>query len=228
MEHLIELIRNHFPILIEHKYIFLFISSSLEGMNTMVVAGFLVSIGGLAFIPAALICLAGEIINSYLWYGVGYFGGSKSIEWFIRNSPRKKRLVEKIRSYLEGHTGKILLIGKVTFSITIVILILIGSTKYSLKKFTFYNFFGSILWIIITFTIGHFFGQGYKYFVDYLQNISYLILFIGIILILTYAAESMSSLFISRALRVNDHLRRLNSRIKEGMTRLFNDPDSPE
>ncbi|MDP2631004.1 MAG: hypothetical protein Q8P56_06405, partial [Candidatus Uhrbacteria bacterium] len=111
MEQLLLFLQNHFPYLVEHKYTFLLIAASIEGLNTMILAGFLVSIGGLALIPAALICLTGELLNSYFWYGVGYASGGKSIAWYTRKNPKRERLVEKIRGYLNRHTGKIILIS---------------------------------------------------------------------------------------------------------------------
>ncbi len=228
MEHILQLIQDHFPVLLEHKYLFLFIAASLEGFNTMVLAGFLVSIGGLALIPAALICFAGEIINSYFWYTLGYTTGARSLDWLVRKNPKKQKLVEKVRAYLERHTGKILLLSKVTFSVTIFTLILTGAMKYSFKKFSWYNFIGSIAWIIITFSIGHFFGQGYKYYLDYFENVSYLILFIGLAAIIIYAAEGISNAILTRTIFINDRLQELNLKIKEGLSKLVDDPDSPK
>jgi membrane-associated protein len=228
MEHILQLIQEHFPALLEHKYLFLFIAASLEGLNTMILAGFLVSIGGLALIPAALICFAGEMINSYFWYTLGYMAGAKPIDWLTRNSPSKRKLVERIRSYLERHTGKILLMSKITFSLTIATLILTGSMKYNLKKFSWYNLIGSIGWIIITFSIGYFFGQGYKYYLDYFESLSYLIIFLIVAAIVVYAAEGISSAIFTRTIFINDRLQELNEKIKEGLSKLIDDGDEAQ
>lgn len=225
MEHILQFLQLHFPFLLEHKYVFLFLASAIEGFNTMVLTGFLVSIGGFALMPAALVCLGAEITSSYFWYYLGYWGGAKPIDWLTRSSQRRKKFVERIRSYLERYTGRILLVMKLTFSLTIVTLVLTGSMKYSIKKFSFFNFVGSVGWIIVTFSIGYFFGQGYKLYLEYFENISYLLIFAVVAITIIYAAESISDAIFMRTLAINDRLQDLNEKIKEGLNKLMEDTD---
>jgi len=223
MEHILEILQNHFPFILEHKYIFLLIASSIEGFNTMILTGFLISVGAFKLLPAALICLAGETISSYFWYGVGRMGGASSIDWLTRNSPRKRRFVERFRSYIEQYTSQILLLVKLTFSLTIITLVLVGSTKYNIRKFSLYNFVGSIGWVIITFSIGYFFGQGYKLYLGYFENISYLIVFLVIAGIIIYTTQHISSAIFTRTIFINDRLQTLNEKIKEGVNKIMDD-----
>ncbi len=225
MQSLLHFFQVHFPSVLEHRYAVLFVASSLEGFNTMVLAGFLVSIGALALVPAALICFAGEFINSCFWYSIGYGIGAKPIDWFVRNDPRKRRLVERIRRYLERYTGRILLLMKVTFSLTIVTLILTGSIKYRFKKFALYNFIGSIGWIIVTFTIGYFFGQGYKLYISYFAHIGYLLIFVVVVVSLLYSAEKISRSILVRTVFVADRLREMKDKLRDGINTFIGEED---
>ena len=225
MESILELIKTHFPSLIEHRYLFLFIAASIEGFNTLVLAGFLVSIGAMSLVPAALAGFAGEVINSYFWYALGYFGGARPLEWFTRKSQYKRDFVEKIRKYFELHAGKLLLLVKVTFSLTIITMLLTGSMRYSPKKFTFYNILGSLGWVVVTFGIGFFFGQGYKLYLEYFQSLGYLILFLAAAAVIIYFAEHISSAIVTHTVLINDRLQELNQKIKEGISRFLDDPN---
>src|SRR3989344_1687873 len=62
--------------LLGFKYLFLFLATILEGMNSIVLAGFLASIGQLKVILIIPMLIVAHAINGYLWYGVGYWGGA--------------------------------------------------------------------------------------------------------------------------------------------------------
>jgi membrane-associated protein len=224
MNHVLEFIQNNFPFLLEHKYLFLFIATSLEGFNTVLVAGFLVSIGALNLVPTALISLAGEVLNSTIWYAIGYWGGAKPIEWFIRKSPKKRRFMEQVQHYVHEHTGKFMMIIKLTYSITTPALLLIGSTKYNFKKFTLYNIIGSIGWIIITISIGYFFGQGYKLYAEYLKDLSYLIIFAVVSIIVVILVERFSGSLVAGSMEFHTRMEKLNKQLKKGVEELFEEP----
>ncbi len=211
----------HYPLLLHYKYLLLLVVGTLEGFNVFIIAGFLISIGTLAFVPAFFICLVGELINSYFWYFVGYYGGAKPIDFFVRKSQKKRALVEKIRTYMHQHTAKVLVLVKLTYSVTVATLILIGSIKYSLKKFSFYNFFSSIGWVIITFGIGYFFGRGYQLYVTYFQNVSYIILFIAAVIAIVYIGERVSQAAFSQLMQISETLYVVGNKARDWLDTLF-------
>lgn len=212
--------QHYFPTLVQHRYLLLFIATCFEGFNTAILAGFLVSIGKLDLLPTFLVCLAGEFVNSSVWFGIGYWGGAKPIDWMVRNSPRKKNFINRIRKYLENYTGRVILILKLTYSVTVPGLILAGSTKYSPQKFSFYNFIGSIGWVIMMFAIGAFFGQGYQHYATYFANVSYLIVFIVIAVLILGFAEHFGGVFMEYFVLVGDKLRQAGERISGSLEKL--------
>ena len=216
-------IQSYFPILAQYKYLLLFLASLIEGFNVFILTGFLVSIGTFSLLPAFGVSLAGELVNSYFWYAVGYWGGAKPIDFFIRKSPKKRRLVEKIRGYLQQYTGRILLLMKLTYSITIVTIILIGSIKYSLKKFSLINFIGSIGWVTITLSIGYFFGKSFQLYRTYFENISYAIIFVLAAIALIYAIERASRAIFVKAINLADRLKAVGEKVRDGIDRVLSD-----
>jgi membrane protein DedA with SNARE-associated domain len=221
-------ISRHLPLLAQYKYLILFIAGSIEGFNIFIITGFLISIGTFALVPAYFVCLAAEMVNSYFWYAVGYWGGARPIDFFVRNSNTKKRFVEKIRAYLAAYTGRVLLVMKLTYSLTIVTLIMTGGLKYNLKKFSWYNFVGSIGWVIITFSIGYFFGKGYQLYLAYFKNFSYIILFVLLGLVIIYFIRKLSGIIFIRMLLIAGRVREMSEKMREGLDKLISPHDEVE
>src|SRR3989338_11321263 len=113
-------------------------------MNTIILSGFLASIGSVEFWPVLLIVLAGEILNGYMWYAVGYFGGAKPIDKWGRKDEKSRKIIEKVEEYFNRYSGRAIILTKLTFSLTIATLIMAGSLKYDFRKFHLYNFVGSL------------------------------------------------------------------------------------
>ena len=206
MGNIVHLFESSFPTLVEYKYLLLFLGSIFEGLNSMVLGGFLVSVGSIKLLPIFLIFTVGYIFNGYLWYSVGYFAGAKPIDKWVRKDKKGRKIVEKVEEYFHKYSGRAIVFTKFTFSLTIATLIMAGSLKYNLKKFSLYNFIGSIGWVALTLFIGYFFGQSYKFFIEYLKGFSYFILFLGGAVILVYilkfifGSAFIKSLFLKKRL----------------------------
>jgi membrane protein DedA with SNARE-associated domain len=222
MESIIDWIQIHAPFIIHHKYIFIFIGATVESMNTIILSGFLASIGSVAFLPVLLICLAGEILNGYMWYLVGYLGGSKPIDRWGRKDPKSRKIIETVERYFHKYSGRSIVLAKLTWSLTIATMIMAGSFKYNLRKFSNYNFIGAIGWVAITFFIGYVFGRGYQS-IFVITRIGYVILFFIAAVILIYILRHIfRSRFIS-SLSTMEHLREFGDKLKEGIDRFMSD-----
>ncbi|HYU64698.1 MAG TPA: DedA family protein, partial [Candidatus Paceibacterota bacterium] len=189
MEAFLHSLQAQFPFLVEYKYVFFFLASAFEGLNLMVLAGFLVSINQLRFLPTIIVLIGGYVVNGYMWYSVGYFGGSKPIDFWLRHKPKYRRAFERVREYFEEHTGRAIIFTKMTLTFTIVSLLLAGSLKYNPKKFSLYNFIGSVGWAFVTFSAGYFFGEGYQFLFDYWRNVSLFILIVLAAIAFVYALK---------------------------------------
>ncbi len=221
MEHFLEFIKIHFPVIIQYKYLFLFIGSSVEGMNTMILGGFLISTGAVAFLPIFFIFLAGETINSYIWYFVGYFVGAKPIDKWLRSKPRSEKVINAVESYFERYSGRAIIITKFTFSLTIATLLFAGSLKYDFKKFSWYNFIGTVGWVAITLSVGYFFGQSYRFFVVYLKDVTYILLFLGGAIAVVYILKWLLGSAFVRAILPAEQMKQLGDKIKSGFDKLM-------
>lgn len=225
MENIIHLFEASFPTLVEYKYLLLFLGSIFEGLNSMVLGGFLVSVGTIKLVPIFLIFTGGYVLNGYLWYTVGYFAGAKPIDRWARKDKKGRKIVEKVEEYFHKYSGRAIIFTKFTFSFTIATLIMAGSLKYNLRKFSLYNFIGSIGWVALTLFIGYFFGQSYKFFIEYLKGFTYLVVFLGGAVALVYVLKlTLGSAFV-KSLFLAEKLKELGDKFKDGIDKFLSDKE---
>ena len=221
-----EFFQSSFPFLIEHKYIFIFFGATIEGTNSTILAGFLASISSISLWPAFFICLLGEIINGFLWYFVGFYAGAKPIDKWGRKDEKSRKVVEKVEEYFKKYSGRAILIAKVTWSLCIATMITAGSFKYDLKKFSLYNFVGSVIWIPMIFFMGFSFGESYKFLFEYIKNIMLAFVLLGSAIALGYIIRILFRSAYIRSLFISEKIRDLSHKFRNGLEEfLSNDKD---
>lgn len=221
MDSFLNFFEQNFPVLLDHKYLFLFFGAMIEGLNTMVLGGFLVSTGTVSFLPTFSLFLGGYVINGYIWYAVGYFAGSKPIDKWGRSKPKSELIINTVQKYFEKYSGKAIVLTKFTFSLTVATLIMAGSLKYDLRKFSWYNFLGSVGWVCVTLSVGYFFGQSYKFFFVYLKNFTYILVFLGGAITLIYILKLIIRSAFVRTLLMHEKIRYFSEKIKNGLDRFL-------
>jgi len=150
----------------------LFFGFFLPGDYLLFMAGLLCSMGRF-HIPIYILVLsliAAGVLGNYTGYWFGYRTGPKL---FNKNESIffKKRYVELAEGFYAKYGGMALVLGRFFPIIRTFAPIFAGVVKVDLKKFTLYNFIGSIAWVS-TFTLGGFFlGRKYPQLKDHLQYI---------------------------------------------------------
>lgn len=189
----------------------------------MVLGGFLVSVDSIRLLPTFLLFILAYTINGYIWYAVGYFAGAKPIDKWGRKDEKSRKIIEKVEKYFTKYSGRAIIVTKFTFSLTIATLIMAGSLKYNLKKFTLYNFIGSVGWVAVTLFVGYFFGESYKFFFVYLKNFTYGIVFLaGAITIVYIIKLTFGSAFV-KSLFITEKLKELTSKLRNGLEEFLSD-----
>ena len=110
------------------------------------------------------------VLGNYAGYWFGYHTGpalfKKDNSFFF-----KKHYVEIAEEFYAKHGGKALVLGRFFPIIRTFAPIFAGVVKVDFKKFTLYNFTGSIAWVT-TFTLaGFFLGRKYPQLKDYLEYV---------------------------------------------------------
>ena len=221
MEALFDYIQLNFPVLITHKYLFLFLGATLEGLSALVIGGFLVSTDAIQFFPALAAFTLGHTINGYIWYAVGYYTGAKSLDKWGRSKEKSRKIIERVEYYFKRHSGKAIFLTKFTFSLTVGTQIMAGSLKYDLKQYSWYNFLGSACWAIFAMSIGYFFGQSYKLLFVYVKDVALGIAFLGGAIALLYVLKFIFKSEFIRSILMYDRVKDIGTKIKDGIGRLI-------
>ncbi len=145
------------------KYPALFILAIVEGPMIMTFAGFLLKLGALNLIPTFVALGVGDLIGDFLWYGLGYWGGKKTIRKVGRIFSLSEEIIERVEEKLIKYHGRILFFSKITmgFGFALATLIASGMAKISPKRFLFYNFWGEMIWLSMLLFVGHSLGNLY-------------------------------------------------------------------
>lgn len=221
MEQFLAFFQSNFPVLFSHTYIFLFLGAAIEGLSTLVIGGFLVSTRSVDFWPALTAFALGHTINGYLWYAVGYYGGAKSLDKWGRTKENSRKIIEKVEHYFQIHSGKAIFATKFTFSLTIATQIMAGSLKYNLKKYSLYNFIGSVCWATFAMSIGYFFGASYRLLFVYLKDFAYFVVFLGGAITLIYILKAIFRSAFIRAIIEHDRVRHYREKFRNGLDKFW-------
>lgn len=221
MENLLNFIQIHAPWLIYHKYLFLFLGGMIEGMNSLVLGGFIASTGQIKLQFIVPLLVVAHTLNGYGWYLVGYLGGAKSLDKWGHKNKISHQVINKIEDYFKKYSGRTIMFAKFTFSLEIATMILCGSLKYNLKKFSKYNFYGSAGWVGMTVFTGYFFGQSFKLIFNFLKSFTLVMLSLAAAIIIIYILKILFKKYFVGYLTVQEKLKEWSEKIKDGFDDLL-------
>ncbi len=159
----------------------LFFGFFLPGDYLLFMAGLLCSSGMIDVSLGTLILsvIAAGILGNYTGYWFGYRTGPML---FNRDDSLffKKRYIVLAEEFYAKYGGMALVLGRFFPIIRTFAPIFAGVVKVDFKKFTLYNFVGSITWVCTFILAGFFLGRKYPQLKDYLE---YVVL--GLIIITT-------------------------------------------
>lgn len=205
---------------VSHVYLFLFLGTFFEGLNTIVLAGFLASFEKVLLSATFPLLLFAHILNGYAWYLVG----RKSGDFVLRRFGGKKgveKTMERIGRYFDRYSGRAVILSKFTLGFEIATLTLAGSLKYNFKKFSLYNAVGSLGWVSMTLFVGYFFGQSFKFFFTAIKNISLAIVFLAIAIALIYIFALFLKRHYKHYLQMRERVHNLGGRFADRWDKLF-------
>lgn len=131
-------------LLTAHKYLFLFPVVVVEGPIITVIAGFLSSLGPLNIFIAYAVVVVGDIVGDIMYYALGYYGRQRFINRWGRFLGITLERVERLEKHFEKHSGRTLIIGKLSHGVGAVVLVAAGIARVPFRKFVWYNFIPSL------------------------------------------------------------------------------------
>jgi len=150
-------------------YALLFPIAIIEGPIITVVAGFLAADQVVNFFLVYLIVVAGDVTGDCFYYCIGRFGGKKFFDRWGRYFGITTERIASMEKHFSKHSGKTILISKITHGIGPAILIAAGASHVTFKKFFIFSALGALPMSLIFLSIGYFFGQAYLSIGKYLD-----------------------------------------------------------
>lgn len=221
MEAFFQFLQNNLPFLFTYKLTFLFLGAAIEGFNVLILSGILISVGAVPVLPTIGVTILGNILNGYMWYLIGYFAGAKPIDRWGRKDEKSRVIIEKVERYFDRYSGRALIITRMTLSLTVATLIMAGSLKYNIKKFSLYNFLGAVGWVGTTLAVGYFFGESYKLLFGYVKSFTILTLITAATVILIYALRLFFKSTLIKSMTISEKLQQIGDKLKDGLDNIF-------
>lgn len=136
------------------------------------------------FIVIFIAAVLGDLVN----YHIGKFLGRKALEKYPKIF--KKEYIDKTHSFYEKYGAKTIVIARFVPIVRTFAPFMAGMGYMSYKKFFIYNVTGALLWVIIIYLGGYFFGN----IPIIKKNFSFVILLIIIISVMPIIFEYIKTL----------------------------------
>lgn len=157
-------------------YLLTFVGMFMFGPIIISAASFAAALGYFDIWVIFVIAVFGELAIDLVLYAIGYFSRITVIEKYGHYFGLSKEKMENLEKLVQAHPVKTLTAIKLAPVLPVPGLMIVGSMRMSLKKFTLINFVIALIRAIIFMTIGYYFGQFYDSFARYIKNTEYILL----------------------------------------------------
>jgi len=161
-----------------YGYIIIFWYSLGGGFLGLVVASVLAYAGTLSFPLVLLVALLGNFLGDIMLFYLSRYQKKDILPYFKKH----KRKLALSKLIMKKHGAKAIFIQKYIYGVKTIIPLAMGLTKYSFKKFIFFNIFASVLFVLSIGNLSYFSGEVllnvYEYVTDNKILIPIIILFI--------------------------------------------------
>lgn len=172
--------------MLTYKYAIMLPIAVVEGPIVTVLGGFLSSSGMLNPYIVFVVSVVGDIIGDLLYYALGRWGRKSFMMRWAEKAGATPERIKGLEDHFESHSGKTLVLGKISHGIGSVILIAAGASKMPIGKFVWYNFISSLPKSLVFVLIGYYFGEAYNRIGQYIDYTAITTFMLGVLLVIGY------------------------------------------
>src|SRR5436190_7916379 len=139
--------------LVEHGYITIFIASLVERLGipvfttpVVVGAGLLAASGKLSLALVIMITVVATLLGDWVWFELGRRRGKNVVGLLCRISLARETCIERTKKFSKKHSDYSLLYTKFVPGVSHISPPLAGMSGMSLRRFTSFNFAGTLMW----------------------------------------------------------------------------------
>ncbi|MEN9604982.1 MAG: hypothetical protein RJB39_667 [Candidatus Parcubacteria bacterium] len=186
-------------LILTYKYLIILPLAIVEGPLLALLLGYFVHAGYVSLPITWLLLLIGDIGPDLFYYHLGKYGNRKMLESnYLAKANRTTAGIEKIKYLWHTHRIKTMFFGKLSYGISVPIIISAGLSGLPLKKFILTSLPIGIFQISVLMTVGYFLGHSYALAITYVKSAG--LIFAGLIalfilvyiLLIKYSARMFS------------------------------------
>lgn len=164
----------------------IFLGAIVPGETMALLSGYYASEGLIPWLPAILLLTFGAILGDNLGFAIGKWKGKK---WLTKIGPRfgyREEKIERSEDFWQDHGTKAVFWGRFIAVVRSFMPFLAGSSKMKRTDFIKYDLAGSVLWSVIHFSLGYFFGSNLKFIKKTIGEVGIILLIIFVIIVYRY------------------------------------------
>ena len=187
---------NMTNIIVVGGYPFLFLAVILEGLPligtivpghvAVIAGGFLAHTGILNIWLVVILSLVAAILGDSIGFILGRKYGIHLIDRLKPYFFIKDEYIEKAQNLLSKHTGKAMILGRLSPVTRAVMPFLVGTGKTSHTRFWVFNVIGAIIWVGSSILLGYAFSFGYQAAAGYFGRAVVIAVILGALMIWGY------------------------------------------
>jgi membrane protein DedA with SNARE-associated domain len=138
---------------------------------TMVYAGYLVSQGSMSFVAAVLVGSFGNLVGSWIAWGVGAYG----VDTAVVRTGHSRRRIEQAHRWFERYGTPAVFFGRMVPVVRTFISLPAGIARMPLVRFSVLTFLGCLPWCVLLVAIGDLAGSNWDAWHRRLGYLDYLV-----------------------------------------------------
>lgn len=158
-----------------YKYGLLFLFVMIEGPFVTMMAGWIAFLGYLNPFLAYAVIVCADITSDSVYYFIGFWGRKKITQKDSQYSHKSVAKLKKIEHLLLHHSGKTIVITKLTHVAGVPFLIAAGMAKIRFFTFLLYDFLATVPKSLAFVLLGYYFGRSTGIINQYLEYGTFLI-----------------------------------------------------
>jgi undecaprenyl-diphosphatase len=137
------------------------IGTLVPGHVAIIAGGFLAHSGILNVWTVTIVCIVAAVVGDATGFYLGRHYGMRLIDRFKRYLFIRDEHITKAQDLLTKHTGKAMIIGRLSPITRALMPFLVGTGSTSHIKFWIFNTIGAILWVVPSIMLGYVFSLGF-------------------------------------------------------------------
>lgn len=132
-------------------YLAIFIGSLIEGETALITGAFLVHRGYFAMSKVMIISFVAALIIDWIYFVIGRKHGKK----FLHKRPKLESRLNSVTGWIETYPVLLMLFYRFLYGIRIPLGIAFGLSSYSVIRYGFLSFAGTVLWVVCYAALGY-------------------------------------------------------------------------